>query len=157
MTGAWASFATRHSFLGGIPLPRKSTASLAVRSIGGKPSVPRPRDDAPPAVRRIFLELVASVSADHFQPGDGALLEQYAQAILLARQAYDKLATDGPVIDGKPSPWLVVLEKAHRSAVALSGRLRLAPQARADARSAARKAAGAKPSAYELMEMMDND
>jgi phage terminase small subunit len=107
-------------------------------------------------VAAIFLELVASVSADHFQPSDGALLEQHAQVILLAREAYDKLATEGPVIDGKASPWLVVLEKAHRSAVALSGRLRLAPQARADARSAARKAGGARPSAYDLMEF-DND
>ena len=107
-------------------------------------------------MRRIFLELVSSVAADHFQPGDAPLLEQYAQAILLARQAYDKLSTEGPVIDGKASPWLVVLEKAHRSAVALSARLRLAPQARADARSAARKASGAKPSAYELMGF-DND
>jgi phage terminase small subunit len=132
-------------------LPRKSAAALAVTGSAGKRSAPRPRDDAPAAVRRIFLELVASAPSDHFQTGDAALLEQYAQAILLARQAYDELATDGPVIEGKASPWLVVLEKAHRSAVALSGRLRLAPQARADARSAARNASGAKPSAYELM------
>ena len=137
-------------------MPRKSTASLTVRSPAGKSSVPRPRDGCPRSVAAIFLELVASVAQDHFRPSDEPLLEQYAQAILLARQAYDKLATEGPVIDGKASPWLVVLEKAHRSAVALSARLRLAPQARADARSAARKAGGAKPSAYELMGF-DND
>ena len=69
--------------------------------------------------------------ADHFQPGDGALIEQYAQAILLSRQAYARLEAEGPVIDGRPSPWVTVLEKAHRSTVALSARLRLAPQARA--------------------------
>jgi phage terminase small subunit len=138
-------------------LTRKSADSLTTRPAGGKPSVLRPRDDCPPSVRRIFLELVSSVAADHFQPGDAPLLEQYAQAILLARQAYDKLATEGPVIDGKASPWLVVLEKAHRSAVALSARLRLAPQARADARSAARKADGARPSAYDLIREFEND
>ena len=88
--------------------------------------------------------------ADHFQAGDGALLEQYAQAILLARQAYAHLDAEGPVIDGRASPWVVVLEKAHRSTVALSARLRLAPQARADARSAGRKAAGPGFSAYDI-------
>ena len=72
------------------------------------------------------------------------------QAILLARKAYAELEAGGPVIDGKASPWLVVLEKAHRSAVALSGRLRLAPQARADSRSAGRNK-GAPPSVYDQM------
>jgi hypothetical protein len=133
-------------------LPRQSGASLAVRSNAGRSTAPRPRDDAPAAVRRIFLELVASEPADHFRASDADLLEQIAQAILLARQAYDKLETEGPVIDGKASPWLVVLEKAHRSSVALSGRLRLAPQARMDARAAGRKANGPRLSAYDLGE-----
>jgi phage terminase small subunit len=132
-------------------MPRKSAAALAVRPPTGKLSVPRPRDDIPPAVRRIFLDLVATVAADHWRPSDEPLVEQYAQAILLSREAYDELAKNGAVIDGKPSPWLVVLEKAHRSTVALSARLRLAPQARADARSAGRNANGARPSPYDLM------
>jgi phage terminase small subunit len=132
-------------------MPRKSAAALAVRSPAGTLSVPRPRDGIPPSVRRIFLDLVASVAADHWRPSDEPLVEQYAQAILLSREAFDELATNGAVIDGKPSPWLVVLEKAHRSTVALSARLRLAPQARADARSAGRNANGARPSPYELM------
>jgi hypothetical protein len=138
-------------------LPCKSASALAVRSIGGQSTAPRPRDDAPVAVRRIFLELVAAEPADHFRPGDAPLVEQHAQAILLARQAYDKLATEGPVIDAKASPWLVVLEKAHRSSVALSGRLSLAPQARMDARAAGRKADGRRLSAYDLMRMNENE
>jgi hypothetical protein len=136
-------------------MPRQSAASLTVRTIGGQSTAPRPRDHMPAAVRTIFLELVASVASDHFQSGDAPLIEQHAQAILLARQAFDKLATEGPVIDGKASPWLVVLEKAHRSAVALSGRLRLAPQARMDARAASRKANGPRLSAYELGEHIE--
>jgi hypothetical protein len=56
------------------------------------------------------------------------------------------------VIDGnKTSAWVAVLEKAHRSSVALSARLRLSPQSRADARSAGRGAGGIRPSVYELM------
>jgi hypothetical protein len=135
-------------------MPRKSAAELSVIPAPtgrySRLSPPRPRDDAPADVAEVFRELVRSAPADHFRGGDGALLEQYAQSIILARKAYDELSTNGPVIDNKPSPWLVVLEKAHRSAVALSGRLRLAPQSRADARSAGRNANRPPLSAYEF-------
>ena len=131
-------------------MPRKSAAALSVAARTHQRHTLRPRQDAPAEVRTIFLELVASVPADHFRQGDGALLEQYWQSILLARKAYAELDAGGPVIDGKASPWLVVLEKSHRSAVALSGRLRLAPQARADSRSAGRSK-GEPPSTYDLM------
>ena len=106
--------------------------------VDGRPDLLRPRPDAPLEVRQIFESLVGSVVADHFRAGDADLLEQYAVAILLARQAYAEIEAGGPVVGGKASPWLVVLEKAHRSSVALSGRLRLAPQMRGDARSAGR-------------------
>ena len=108
-------------------MPRKSAEALSVQSRRQSSLSLRPRNGAPKDVARIFLELVGAAPANHFQMNDGVLLEQYAQAILLAQQAYDELSTNGPVIDGRASPWLVVLEKAHRSAVALSGRLRLAP------------------------------
>ena len=122
-------------------MPRKSAAELAVLPrVDGRPSPLRPRADAPPEVREIFTSLVASVSTEHFRPGDADLLEQHAQAIALARRAYAELAVSGPVIDGKASPWLVVLEKAHRSAVALSARLRLAPQMRTDPKVTGRAA-----------------
>ena len=130
-------------------MARQSAAARSVATTYRRPTL-RPHDEASEEVRTIFRELVSSVPADHFRAGDGALLEQYAQAILLARKAYAELETGGPVIDGKASPWLVVLEKAHRSAVALSGRLRLAPQARADSRSAGRNK-GSPPSVYETM------
>ena len=86
----------------------------------------------------IFTEIVGSVSASHFRPTDGPLVEQYAQSIALARQAYSYLDSEGPILGGRANPWLVVLEKAHRSSVALSMRLRLSPQSRLD-----RKAVGA--------------
>ena len=100
----------------------------------------QPRADAPLEVREIFMSLVASVPTEHFRPGDRDLVEQHAQAIALARRAYAELAVSGPVIGGKASPWLVVLEKAHRSAVALSARLRLAPQMRTDPKATGRAA-----------------
>ena len=100
----------------------------------------------------MFRELVASVPDGHFQAVDAHLLEQYAQAIILAREAFRQLQDDGVIAaDGKPSPWLAVLEKSHKSAIALSARLRLAPQSRMSTRTAARNAAGPRPSAYDLM------
>jgi hypothetical protein len=67
-------------------------------------------------VREIWQELVAQVPAAHFRPSDEHLIEAYAQAVALGRRAYGELAANGPVIKGRASPWLVVLEKAHRSA-----------------------------------------
>src|SRR5262245_49879704 len=136
-----------------VIMPRRSASSLAVVAPATpRTTAPRVREGASPEVAQVFRELVASAPADHFQSGDGALLEQYAQAILLARQAYAQIEAEGPVVAGRASPWVTVLEKSHRSTVALSARLRLAPQARADARSAGRKASGPSPSFYQLEE-----
>ena len=125
---------------------RKSAADSEVLA----PAKPRPaliRSGLTSEVRQILHELLSQVPADHFRPSDGALVEQYAQSIALARQAYSYLAAEGPVVGGRASPWLVVLEKAHRSSVGLSMRLRLAPQSRLDSKAAAR--AGPIPSYYE--------
>ena len=130
-------------------MPRKSAAALAiVPPVDGRPSRLRPRTDAPAAVRKIFNALVASEPPEHFRAGDADLVEQYAQAVVLARQAFGQLARYGPVNAGKASPWLVVLEKAHRSAVALSARSRLSPQNRTDPKSVGRQRAGPM-SAYD--------
>jgi hypothetical protein len=99
----------------------------------------QPRDEAPAEVKDIFTELVRSLPPAHFRPGDGDLIEQFCQTILLARQAYSELEMAGSVsADGKMSPWVTVLEKSHRSAAALSARLRLCPQARSSARTVGR-------------------
>jgi hypothetical protein len=99
---------------------------------------------------------VRSVRPEHFRDGDADLLEQYAQSIALARQAYAEIERDGPVVDGRPSPWLVVLEKAHRSSAALAARLRLAPQMRTDPKVAGRNAPPVL-SAYDLMRLEEDD
>ena len=138
-------------------MPRKSAAALAVLpSPDRRSSRLRPRDDAPATVRQIFFNLVRSVPAEHFCPGDADLVEQLAQAVALARHAYTELEREGPVIDGKVSPWNVVLEKAHRSSVALSARLRLCPQGRSDPKTVGRKLRTYQASAYETMDL-DND
>jgi hypothetical protein len=99
----------------------------------------------------IFRQILASAPAGHFKVGDAPLVEAYAQAIALARQSALEIAANGPVIGGRPSPWIHCQEKAHRAIAALSMRLRLSPQHRADSRSAGRKADGLSPSVYEIM------
>ena len=133
-------------------MPRRNAASLAILpSVYGRPSQLRPRADAPATIRSIVSDLVQSVPPEHFQRGDADLVEQLAQAIELARKAYVELETHGPVIDGKVSPWNVVLEKAHRSSVALAARLRLCPQSRTDPKSVTRRLQAYRPpSAYEV-------
>jgi phage terminase small subunit len=136
-------------------MPRQSAASLATLKVAGKPARLQPREGVPAAVKAIFRDLVASVPAEHFRPADGHLIEQYAQAIALARQAYAELEASGPVVNGRASPWIIVLEKAHRSSVALAARLRLSPQHRTDPKTAGRNQTTA--SAYQLMELQDDD
>jgi hypothetical protein len=82
--------------------------------------------------RMTLLELIEKGTDAH-------LVEQYAQAIGLARRATQELAERGPVVERRTSPWVAVLAKAHRSSVALAARLRLSPQHRADSSSAGRK------------------
>lgn len=132
-------------------MPRRSSASLMVVT----PKRPRPRlapsGDAPDEVVQVFGEILRATPADHFVPGDAPLIQGYAEAIVLARGAAVALSAEGPVVAGRASPWLVVQEKAHRALAALSMRLRLSPQHRADARSAGRKADQAPRSVYEVM------
>jgi phage terminase small subunit len=118
-------------------MPRKSAAAMAIfPAVDGRRDPLKPRPDIPPKVREIFLSLVKSVPTEHFRDGDSDLVEQYSQSIELARTAYAALDQDGPVVAGKPSPWLAALEKAHKSSAALAARLRLCPQSRTDPKSA---------------------
>jgi hypothetical protein len=138
-------------------MPRKSSASLGVVPLDPRPKRPRlvPSDGAPADVVAIFRQILAAAPADHFKVGDAPLVEAYAQAISLARQSALELAANGPVIGGRPSPWIHCQEKAHRAIAALSMRLRLSPQHRADSRSAGRKADGPPRSIYEIMREQD--
>lgn len=69
----------------------------------------------------------------------------------MARRAAVELDRDGPVIGDRASPWLIVQEKAHRAMAALSMRLRLSPQHRADSRSAGRRQDDQPRSIYDVM------
>ena len=118
---------------------RKSAAAMSVVTIDTRRVRIEPRAAAPDEIKVIVRDLVDSMPPDHFRAEDSHLVEQYAQSIALARQAYEHLDDEGPIgADGKASSWLIVLEKAHRSSVALSMRLRLSPQSRLDPKTVAR-------------------
>jgi len=120
-------------------MPRKSSAALSVLpTTGTAPRIDPPRN-LTPAAAKAFRALVASVDAGHFTPADVPLLAEYARAVELADQAAQGLQ-DGPVVDGRVSPWVTVQEKASRSLVALSARLRVCPQSRFDRLVAGRTA-----------------
>jgi P27 family predicted phage terminase small subunit len=104
------------------------------------------------AERKIFVDLVSSVDAKHFNKSDLPLLCRYVEAAALAAQAAAELKKHGAVIGGRVNPWVTVQEKSMRTMIALSLRLRLSPQSRMRT---------AKPmgrmSVYEKMALEDGD
>jgi P27 family predicted phage terminase small subunit len=125
-------------------MPRKSVASLTILSAADPPTTGRLRP--PPhlseAATIVFKELVSAASPDHFAHSDMPLLASYAEAIVIARQSAEALEREGAVISGRTSPWLTVREKSVREMVALSMRLRLAPQSRLKAEAVGRRPGG---------------
>lgn len=118
-------------------MPRKSAVAKSI-VVDGKPTFIEPRRGLSGPLRKLFAEIVRSAQPEHFVPSDRVLLERYVEAINLAEQAQERLEAEGPVTkEGRISAWVTVQEKAHRSAVALAGKLRLCPHSRLD-----RKVAG---------------
>ena len=105
----------------------------------GSPDQLDPPDHLGPDERQRFIELVDATETKHFRPTDLPLLARYCEADVLAERAARELRDGGPVISGKPSPWLIVQEKAVRAIVALSMRLRLSPQSRTDPKTVGRQ------------------
>jgi phage terminase small subunit len=99
------------------------------------------------------LDVVCSVRPDHFQPADGLLLARYAEAAVMAADAATMLASEGTVIDNKPSPWLAVHVAMTKALVALAHRLRLSPQGRSPTNPKRPQAA----SYYDRVQMEQHD
>ena len=92
-------------------MPRQSNASLTMQPfrVDGRPTRLQPRAGAPKSVKAIFHEVVMSVPASHFRAADGYLVEQYAQAVVMAREAFELLKRAGTTVDGKLNPQVTVL------------------------------------------------
>ena len=128
---------------------RKSAAALAMIPIDGKPNRLQPPESLSEAESKVFIDLVTACEPQHFRPADLPLLVRYVEACVLADQAAEQLRL-GAVIEGKPSPWVTIQEKAVRAMVALSMRLRLSPQSRIDPKTLGRQQGYVGPKPWEL-------
>jgi phage terminase small subunit len=83
------------------------------------------------AERQVFVDVVATNPAKHFQLSDLPLLAAFCQATVMTEQAAREIRQNGSVIAGRISPYVAVFEKATKTMSMLALRLRLSPQARA--------------------------
>ncbi len=130
---------------------RISTAALSTIAIEEQSTRPSPPANLCEPDRELFAAIISGCASDHFRQTDVPLLARYCEAAVLAEKAALELRS-GAVIDGKPSPWIVVQEKAVRAMVALSMRLRLSPQSRIDPKTLARQPQYSGPKSWEMDE-----
>src|SRR5262249_29885630 len=97
----------------------------------GQPERLRPPSNLTEAEREAFIQVISACDRRHFVASDLPLLAAYARAIVADETAAREIRQQGAVVNGKPNPWLVPKRKPHREMVALSLRLRLSPQGRA--------------------------
>src|SRR5262245_59623711 len=120
-------------------MPRTSAAARSTVPVDDRPTTRlNPPATLSNSEQSVFKDIVSACDPKHFRISDLPLLSRYCESVVLADEAARELRNGGAVIDGKPSPWLVVQEKSIRAIVALSMRLRLSPQARLDQKTAAR-------------------
>jgi phage terminase small subunit len=117
---------------------RKSVGALSVVAGDDQSTRPSPPPSLSEPERELFAAILAGCDAEHFRQTDLPLLSRYCEAAILAERAALELR-NGAVLDGKPSPWIVVQEKCVRALVSLSMRLRLSPQSRIDAKTLGRQ------------------
>lgn len=120
-------------------MPRISAAALATPRVDGAPELLKPPSYLGTAERRCFAALVESCGPAHFRRSDLPLLARFCEADCLAQLAAKHLKKEGAVVEGRPSAWISVQEKAIRAMVALAGRLRLSPQSRIDPKTVGRQ------------------
>ena len=123
-------------------MPRKSAASLATVAIDAREVRLIAPTDLSAAAAKIWQSIVASTSPEHFRTSDVPLLKTFVEASALADRARAALVEDGPILEGKVSPWLKVQEASVRSQATLAVRLRLCPSSRIDPKTAGRAKGG---------------
>jgi hypothetical protein len=116
---------------------RKSADQLAVNVSGGQRRLATPKG-LTAKEREAFERLVNTTSPEQFRPGDTPLLVALAQATIQAHKL------------GRDSSRIADWERATRVMMALSTKLRLTPQSRADAKTIGRMQSGLAPWHGEL-------
>jgi phage terminase small subunit len=117
-------------------MPRKSLA--ASFAVVVEPPRLRPPATLSAAERKVFTGVVRACAPEHFRAGDIPLLTRFCELTVLAELAARELR-NGAVVDGRPSPWIVVQERCIRNLLGLAAKLRLAPSARLDPKTLGRE------------------
>ena len=111
-------------------MPRPSAVSQAYPAAPGRRPQP-PADFLPGSPeRKFFVETVASVPADHFQPCDHATLVAYTACHIDWLVARGELKASGNMVDGKLNPLIAVVRDLGRTINQLARSLRLNPISR---------------------------
>ncbi len=122
-------------------MPRKGPLVRASPPDVGRTKRLQPPASLNAAERAVFENLIAATRPDHFIASDLPLLARYAEAIVLGDRAAVELRKS-TIVNGKVSPWVAIQEKATKSMIMLSMRLRLSPQSRHDPKTVGRKLPG---------------
>jgi hypothetical protein len=130
-------------------MPRTSASARLIIPVDGQPTQLHPPPSLSEIERTIFNAVIKSCDPKHFRASDLPLLVRYVESCALGDHAAEQLRTNGAVVGGKPSPWIIVQEKAVRAMVALSLRLRLSPQSRLDPKTVARREPSSLPRPWE--------
>jgi phage terminase small subunit len=137
-------------------VPRKSAvATMLQPSANARSNRLPPPSDLDPATAAVWRRLIGSCHPDHFNHSDVELIRAYVEAAVLAQEAYAEMRAHGRIIDGRPSPWLPLLEKTTRTLAGLAPRLRLGPSARTDPKTTTRQQNGMRPSIYDTLNLDD--
>jgi phage terminase small subunit len=140
-------------------MPRKSRAERAISPLVDRRATRLPPpDDLDDAAAAVWRRIVASCAPKHFTAADVELMRCYCESAVLSQESYAQMRDHGPVVDGRPSPWLALQDKAVRALAMLAPKLRLGPSARTDAKVTARQQrSGLPPSIYDTLGLTEVD
>lgn len=110
-------------------MPRRSAASLSAITTPEPAVRLRPPADLSADEKQEFLKIVCACRSDHFQPAEQPLLALLCRAIVAERRSAAALAAE-PVVNDKPSPWLLIWTAQARTVTVAMRTLRLTPQSR---------------------------
>ena len=131
-------------------MPRRSAASLLTPTPKSQTPAPglHPPEGMGAAEADLFRRTVKSLAHGHLQACDVPDLCRWCEAATEAEKAARHIREHGQVIDGKPSPYLRVMDRASRLQKMWSVRLRFGPQGRDDPRTLGRRQQLHGPSVY---------
>lgn len=118
---------------------QNANTKLKKVDIAPKPRIKPPSDLKSSKAKRIWKEIVDSMSAEHFKSCDKVIMVAYCNAYVDMLYAKEKLDEEGWVIEGfkgpQKNPWVDILRQNNATLATFTTKLRLCPSAREMPRS----------------------